>query len=356
MIRRLKKIYELLSLRYDEYVLNVIEIGASATLGIVIGGILLYVYGFDPLKTYSILFLRGGRNINYLLSKATPIMLTGLAFAIPLIAGLFNIGGESQLYIGALSALVATYYIQNTVIGLLLSITAGAGLGYIIAILRIYRGVNEVISTIMVNWIIYFILLYIITSIIYNPNVPHETQPIPINARLGSIPTPIGDIRTIFFIAVLVSIITYYIIGYTDLGYLIKVSGYSHKTARYAGLNPDKALIYSMIIGGGLAGLGGGLLLIGYVYTIDTTLSTLYGLGFSGIGVSLLGRNNPIGIIISSIFFSMLIIGGEMIELYVGAPPELADVLSGIIIISLSLPYAYRLLINYFKIRGMEVD
>jgi ABC-type uncharacterized transport system permease subunit len=275
--------------------------------------------------------------------------ITGLAFSVPMLAGVFNIGGEGQLYIGAITSLMIAYYTGNAVVALVMGFLAGAALGAAIGALKAFRDVNEVVSAIMLNWILYFSILYLIVDKLYNPLMPQQSVPVPPSAQIGMIPFPGGGIHGIFFIAVAAALITYYLIYYTDLGYVLRVSGLSPKSASYAGFNPRKSIVYSMTIGGGLAGLGGALLIQGYVHSIDITMSTLYGLGFLGIGVGLLGWNNPIGIIFSSVFFAMLIIGGEMVELTAGAPPELADTIIGIIVIALALPYAYKMLINTIR-------
>ncbi len=322
------------------------EITFSAVTGFLLGAIILWWLGYDPWRIYGIVFAGGISDPDYLLSKATPLMLTGLAFSVPMLAGVFNIGGEGQLYVGAITSLVTSYFTGNAVLGLAVGTFAGALLGGGIAALKVYRDVNEVVSAIMLNWILYFTILYVIVAHLYNPLMPQQSVPVPVTAQVGSIPTPWGSVHSIFFIGAAAAILIYYILYHTKLGYVMRVAGMSPKSARYAGFSPEKSTIYSMMIGGGAAGLGGALLIQGYVHSIDVTMSTLYGLGFLGIGVGLLGWNNPIGIIFSSVFFSALIIGGEMVELTVGTPPELADVIIGIIVIALALPYAYNMLLN----------
>ncbi len=349
----IQKIIGKIRIKYVDYLTTAFEIIVSALTGFIVGAAILVALGYDPARIYGILIPMGLSNVNYLLSKATPIMLTGMAFAVPLLAGVFNIGGEGQLYVGALATLIVAYYTHNPVIALAAGVAAGATLGAAIAALKVYRGVNEVIAAIMVNWIFYFFILYLLVDRLYNPSIPHQSIPVPEDAWIGTIPTPFGEVRAIFFIAVAAALLLYYIIYYTNVGYLLRVSGLSPKSSKYAGFSPEKAIIYSMVLGGGMAGLGGALLMLGYVHSIDTTMSTVYGLGFMGIGVGLLGRNHPIGIIFSSMFFSMLIIGGEMVELHTGAPPELADVLIGVIVIALALPYAYRMLVTWFRNRGV---
>ena len=325
-----------------EYLATLIETSSSLILALLAGGIVLAVLGYDPLNVYNILFRYGFGNIRYLLDKSTPLMMTGLAFAIPLIAGLFNIGGESQLYIGAFIALLAAYYTHSHVIGILAGTIAGGLLGAFIGILRVYRGINEVISSIMVNWIFFYLIIYLISGVYYNPERPHESIPIPKDARIY----PISNISVIFAIAVLASILYYIILFHTDIGYKMRVTGLSTASAKYAGFNPDLSMIYSMLLGGAAAGLGGALLVLGMTYSIDDMLSAVYGLGFTGIGIGLLGRLHPIGIILASIFFSGLLIGGQWVELKTGAPPELADTLIGVIVIALAIPYVYKLLVS----------
>ncbi len=349
----LKAIRDRIRAKFEDYTTTTIEIVASATIGLIVGAIILYMFGYDVIRCYSIVFTKGVRDINYLLTKASPIMMTGLAFTIPMIAGVFNIGGEGQLYVGALTSILVAYYTHNILLAATTGALAGAGIGALIALLKVYRGVNEVITAIMLNWTLYYIVLYLITNIYYDPTIPHQSIPVPEDARIGYIASPWGSIRATFFIGVVLALIAYYVLYYTKLGYLLRVSGLSPRSAKYAGFDPNKAIIYSMILGGAFAGIGGALLTLGYVPYIDTTMSIVFGQGFTGIGVALLGRNNPIGIIFSSIFFSVLIIGGQMMELLTGAPPELADVLTGVIVISLALPYAYRMMISYVRTRRM---
>ncbi len=327
-----------------DYIMALLEIVLSALTGFVIAGIILVFIGYDPVEVFSILFRYGYSNFPYLGSRAAPIIMTGLAFSIPSLAGVFNIGGESQLYMGALLGLVTAYYTGNIVLGLIAGFIAGALWGGLIAVLRIYKNINEVITAIMLNWTAYYLIAYIILKYLPNPKQSHLSIQIPESMM---IPTD-----AVFWLAVLGAVVAYFILYYTDVGYKIRLSGYSARTARYAGFDPRKAVLLSMLLGGGLAGYGGALLILGVASAIDTTMSTIYGLGFIGIGVGLLGRNHPIGIIFSGLFFAGLIIGGQFVELYTGAPPFLSDAISGVIVIALSIPYAYRLLLFYLSRRG----
>lgn len=337
----LKSLVEKIRVKWTDYLVEALEIVLSVATGFVVAALILIALGYDPGQVFSVMFGYGYSDPEYLLGKSVPLIMTALAFSIPLLAGVFNIGGESQLYVGALLGLIAAYYTHNPIIGILAGFVAGAAWGGLVALLRIYRNINEVIAAIMLNWTMYYIMLFLIVGVIPDPVISHESIPVPQDARLTPIPS--------FILAVAGALVIYFLLYYTDLGYQLRVSGMNPAAARYAGFDPKKAVLTSMLLGGGMAGYGGALLIIGQVYSIDSTMSTLYGLGFTGIGIGLLGRNHPIGIIFAAIFFSGLIIGGQWVELKTGAPPMLSDAIIGVIVIALAIPYAYRLLINYLR-------
>jgi len=336
-----------------EYEIFLIETVGSISAGLIVSGIILAVLGYNPIRGLSLLLLGGLRNPDYLLSRATFIMMTGLAFAIPLYAGLFNINGEGEMYIGGLVALLTAIYTGNGFLAILAGGVAGAALGLLVSALRVYRGVNEVVTAIMLNMAIYYTIIYLITSKFYDPVAPHESVKVPVSARLGTLNLVVIKIHVIFLLALAFIALSYYFLYFTKLGYEIRVSGLSPASARYAGINSNRAMINSMTFGGFFAGVGGALNVVGFMYYIDSLLTSMHGMGFDGIGVALMGRNNPLGIVLASIFFSMLILGSQRMQLLMRVPKELADALSGVIIIAFSLPYAYRMLISYLRTRRM---
>jgi ABC-type uncharacterized transport system permease subunit len=338
-----KEYLERIKTRKQEYIQATLEISLSAITGFLIAAIILYFIGYDPWEVLSILLGYGFSNLSYLGVRSAPLIMTGLAFSIPLLAGVFNIGGESQLYMGALLGLVTTYYTGSVALGLIAGFIGGALWAGLVAALRIYRNINEVVSAIMLNWIAYYTIIYIILVYIPSQTEPHLSIELPRSIMLSPSVT--------FTLAVIGALLAYFILYYTDIGYKIRVAGLNPRAAVYAGISPASAIMWSMLLGGGLAGYGGALIIVGSTGSIDTTMSTLYGLGFTGIGVGLLGRNNPIGIIFAAMFFAGLIIGGQWVELLTGAPPYLTDTITGIIVIALSIPYAYRLLMIYLSQR-----
>ncbi len=346
------KLSERSKARLEDIATAALEIGLSLLVGFGLSILILELFHYPAIECISVMLSSGFTDIGYLLNKATPLVATGIAFAIPMLAGLFNIGSEGQLYLGALASLIVAYATSNPVLALLAGTVAGASIGIVIGVLRVYRGVNEVVSSIMVNWILYYAMIFLLTYYLYNPVMPHQSIPVPPAAQIGSISIGGSSIGIAFILVLLAAVVAYLIVYRSSIGYAIRVSGYSIKTAMYAGIDPNKAQLLAMALGGAFAGLGGALYLQGCIHTIDITMSALYGLGFTGIGVALLGRSNPLGIVLAAIFVSGLSIGGQIMELQTGAPPEVADIIMGIVIVSLALPYAYRTIISALRTRA----
>ncbi len=331
-------------------VMPLIEVSGSIGIGIGVTALALTLFGYNPLQCLSIIFSPSYllSNLGFILSNAAPMLCTAIAFAIPAMAGLFNIGSEGQLYIGAIAALIAAYLSGNPVAGLLAGMAAGASLAGLIGYLRVWLNINEVVTSIMFNWSLYYVVLYIVTQLIPSPYAGYRSVSVPDSARVGGPFTPLD-----FAIAVGAAVIINYVIYRSRLGYSIRVSGLSPKSAVYAGIDPRKASLYSMLLGGAFAGLGGALIVQGIVYYIDDTMSSLYGVGFTGIGVALLARNVPVLIPISAFFISWVSLGSTRLEL-LGAPSELSQVVVGAILVSLAAPYAYRLISRYIRSKAVR--
>ena len=320
---------------------------ASLGLGLAAAALVLLASGYDPLLSISVMLSHGFSDPAYLLARATPLVATGLAFSLPMVAGLFNIGGEGQLYLGALAAIVATQLAPTPAAALAAGAAAGAALGAAIGLLRARFGVNEVVSSIMLNWTAYYVVLFLVTNYLYDPAIPHQSVPVPEGARLPALgPLPLG-----FVVAAAAAAAGYVLLYGTRLGYEMRVAGYSELTARYAGVDPASTALRAMVLGGAFGGAGGALTVTTVVPYIDSTMTGLFGLGFTGIAVALLARLNPLAVVPAAVLVSGLTIGGQMVELIVGAPPELVDAAVGVIIIGLAVPYAYRMLAYMVRAR-----
>ncbi len=346
---------------------GLLRLGESAIaliVGLAIGAIIMYVTGYDAWLAYKSLFgnsFLDSYGFTITLSYAAPIMLTGITFAVGVRAGLFNIGAEGQLYMGALGAVIVGWLawrigILNSVLGVLVAYTFGVLLAitwaYIAAILKVKRGVHEVVSTIMLNWIAFWIVEYFRVYLIYNPSDPSKTVSMPPHARLPLL-VPDTELSAALIVAIAFTLYTYYLLWYTVTGYELRASGLNPLAARYAGIKPEKAMIISFIVGGIASGLAGAGEVLGRPphYAITTGLSNLYGLGFDGITVALIGANHPVGIIFSAILVGALKAGSRYMQIAAGVPLEMVRVVEGIIIVALAVPGTLRMVREYLRRR-----
>jgi len=333
-----------------------VESAFAVLVGLIIGGLILLVLHYSPIDGYISMLKGFGIFINqrsfgpkelaYALAFATPYMLTALTFAVGMRAGLFNIGAEGQMYLGgAAAAWVAGHFalpagfhvFAVTIIAML----AGALWAFIPAILKIRRGVHEVISAIMLNWIAYHLVMYLA---IYHLSgqYSHLTAAALPTARY---PVISGTLTAVIFIAIAVCIAVYIFLWRLYPGYELRLVGDNPDAARYAGISISRAILLSCIIGGLAAGLAGASLAIRPTnWGFNATLGDFVGYGFVGIGVALVGRNHPIGIIPSAIFFGGLTNSGRYLESDLGVSSELVGGIQGVIIIAMALPLLVLLL------------
>ncbi|MEM3662280.1 MAG: ABC transporter permease [Sulfolobales archaeon] len=328
----------------------IVESLFAILVGFLGGAVLMVIFGYDPIGAYTAL-LRGSiislDGILESLANAVPLMLTGLTFAIGVRSGYFNIGAEGQAYMGAIGAVVIggaialpplVHLITATVFAMLI----GAAWSLPVSALKAYRGVHEVVSTIMLNWIALFFVRYLIEYYYYEPGRAERALPTLPTARYDVIG---ASLTTIIFISIGFIAFTYFLLWRTTLGYELRLTGSNPEAARYVGINSTKVIFLNFFIGGLAAGLAGASQVIGRppAWTIYKTLGNVINLGFNGIGVALIGRNHPFGIIFSAIFLGVLLHGARFMQ-YQGIDPELTVAINGIIVIALSIPELYAMI------------
>jgi ABC-type uncharacterized transport system, permease component len=349
----MRKLLENITSRKREYGLALLEISLSILLSLTITAGIMIIMGYPSelsLVAYTVIFTKGFDNASYLFSRASPLILTALAFLYPALTGMFNISGEGQLYVGAIASLVTALYTGSSLLALMAGGLAGAALGTVLALLRVYRNVNEVVAAIMINWALFNISMFVIAAYLTDPSIPHLTKQVPDSAKLPVADLGIIRLNTSFLVALASAIGGAYLFYRTKLGFAMRVSGLNPVASTIAGFENKKLILTSFALGGGTAGLGGSILVLGIVHRLDTMMS-LYGYGFLGIGASLLGRNNSVGVVVSSIFLSGPLIGGQWIETRLGLPRQVADLIIGIIVISLAIPFAYHYMKTFFRVR-----
>lgn len=352
--------FEMLDARLREHLTGFAEVVVAIVAGMVIGGLVMVIGGYNPVNAYYQLFvpsLTTGYGVEMTLSFATPIILTALTFAVGVRAGLFNIGAEGQMYMGALGAVIFGAISIPSILYLPLEFIMAAVLGMIwgiiAGILKAYRGVNEVVSTIMLNWIAYWIVESMRVYVIPNPVDASKTVSVPPAGRLPLLVEG-TELSAAIIISILVLAFTYFLLWKTAVGYEIRAVGYNPLASRYGGISVRRVALYSFIIGGLTAGIAGFCEVAGRPpsYAITTGLSNLMGLGFDGLTVSLIGYNHPVGILLASIFIGAMKAGSRNMQIYARVPLEMVQTVQGLIIIALSIPGLLRIISR--KIGGVR--
>jgi len=338
-----------------------------------VGAIIILAIGDNPLEVYRILLSSAfgfydalGNftfdNWGYTLFYATPLIFTGLAVALALKCGLLNIGAEGQLYIGAFAAAWAGITFKSLPGVILIpfcmmcAIIAGAFWGAIPGALKARFGSHEVINTIMLNFIAVGILSYLIQKHYKIPGDPiMQSTEIADQAHIARVHTflaPIGidfperiPLNFAFILALLACVAFYVFVWRTKWGYEIRAAGLNAKAAEYGGINVRRQILLAMAISGGLAGMVGINEVLGYRYRYYHDFSANY--GFTGIAVALLGRNHPVGIVLSAILFGALIRGGLFVDIFTDhVSKDLVQVLQGIIILFVACEALFRVLVK----------
>jgi simple sugar transport system permease protein len=272
------------------------------------------------------------------LTEATPLILAGLAVSLPLTCGLFNIGAEGQILMGGLGATLVGLHVQNfpdflqPFLACLGGVIFGAAWAAIPAALRVYRGLNEIIMTIMLN----FIAFWFISYLVHGPMKDTEgygypwSPEVPASAQLGEI-SHVTRINSGLLIAVAVSAVLAVIIRKTTIGYQLRAVGVSALTSRFAGLRVPQIMMGSMVLGGGLAGLAGAVVTLGVQYRLSDAFSPGY--GYDAIAIAFVGQGTPLGVLFAGIFFGAFRVGAESMELSLGVPKSISAVVQALALI-----------------------
>ncbi len=334
----------------------------AGLIGLIIGAFIMLAFGYNPISAYRSLFIGSfGSTYSWAesLANATPLILTALTFAIAMRGGLFNIGAEGQLYVGALAAVaVSLMHLPaplNLIVSLLAAMVAGMIWSLPVALLKLGRGVHEVISTIMFNWIAHFFAFYLIANVLTDPKRGERTISIVESARLTRI-LPMATLNTGILISLITVAVILFFLWRTSAGFEVRAAGYNPEASHYAGISLRKQVLRVFLIGGAIAGLAGAVQVMGRppYYAVMSGLPQLVNLGFHGIGVAMIGRNHPIGIVFAAIFFGGLMVGGRIMQFDPGVPFELVRVIEGVIIIALAVPELRRLVSRFRSKRKHE--
>ena len=331
-------------------------------LGLLIGYIVLLMINpagaGDAIKTILLNFLTRSSSaakakaLGNTLAKTAPLLMCALSICFCYKVGLFNIGAPGQYEAGACIGLYAAIAWHTPwFISLILAALAGAVVGSISGALKAYRNVNEVISGIMLNWII----LYLTNTILGGKKTKDIASPYTMKLGAGNTKIPSAGLNTLFAnnttvtiaipLAILFAILIWVILSKTKFGYELRATGFNKEAAKYAGMKEKQNIIVTLAIGGALAGIGAAFLFLTGYQEWSTTQNSVPAMGFNGIAATFLGGLHPIGTIFASFFIQSITDGGALINKSV-YPSQISDLISSIIIYLCGFVLFFKFAIN----------
>jgi simple sugar transport system permease protein len=323
----------------------------STALALIVGGIFLAVLGANPFDAYGIIFSNSIANFGQVLRRATVYICTGLAVAIPMKTGAFNMGGEGQVAAGALAAAVIGSTLAaplgiHPIICILGAMIVGAALASISAFMKAKFGSSDVVTGLMVNYIVLYLLQYLSQYTFRGSSNSAETAVVLDTAKIARV-FPGAQWSYGLFIAIGLCIVFALIMSRTRFGLEMKSAGLNPLASKFQGVNIKAMSIIALVIGGAIAGLGGSLEVLGGRYQYLDSYFKNY--GYDGIAVSYMARNNPIGIIISALVISILKVGAIALDRQTIISSNYIIALQGIVITLLVSPFVVQMIMEKFK-------
>ncbi len=341
---------------------NLIRTIIAVLIGVIISILIIFIISKNPgysLKTFFLGPLLTKGRFGDFIEQASPIILCGLAIAIPFQAEQFNIGAEGALFIGAA---VGTAFAVSTHMPTILHITSvllvagitGAIWGFIPGFLKAKWKTDELVISLMMNYVAYFLGLYLINYYFRDKSAGFlVSYQLPKTAWLTQF-IPGMRIHVGVIISFVIAILTYYFLYHTTKGYEIRITGINKNFAKFGGINVFMVIVISQVIGGFLAGIGGMTEVMGLHRRFNWQMSPGY--GWDGVVVAIIGRNNPIFIIFAALFLSYLRTGGQVLNLLSDIPSEMVIAIKSIIILLITAEaflekFKYRITIREAKRR-----
>ncbi|MEK5235398.1 ABC transporter permease [Paenibacillus sp. FSL L8-0470] len=356
-MHRLKKIFAT-----DSYIVPIVAI----IMGFLVGAVVMLVGGYDPILAYSSLFQRvfgSAYDFGEAIREMTPLMFTGLAVAFAFRSGMFNIGADGQVLIGMTAASVVGIKLAGLPPFLLVPLAViAAGLcgglwAGIAGFLKAKRGINEVITTIMLNWIALYLANYIVNTFLLLPK-QSRSEDIPASLSMNFLNSLFDNARLHWgtVVALAAALFFYVYLWKTKQGYEMRAVGLNPHAAEYAGMNVARNVVKAMFISGAFAGLAGAGEVLG-VFHYQSVFAASPGYGFDGIAVALLGLTHPLGVVLAAILYGILTYGSAGMSFGADVPPELIRIVIGSIIFFIAAQGIIRWVLKpfYFKRKKEKV-
>lgn len=313
-----------------------------AVLAALIGGsIVIFLTSSEPLVAMKAMFIdpfSSMFNIGTILNKAVPLILTGLALSVVFQSGVFSMGAEGQLYIGAFVGTVVGVsfsgipVVLHMLLIMLCAMVGGALFGAIPGLLKAYLNANEIVTTLMLNFVAILTTSYLVNNQFEAPDAGGFARMQYLDDSLLLSKFIDGTIaHTGIFIAIIAVIAVYILLYHTSLGYELRLVGQNPHFAKYGGINTVKVIVLSVMLSGALAGLAGIIEIMGIQKTFKENFSS--GLGFDGIIIALLARNHPIGVLFASLFYAYILVGSQTMQLGSDMPREVAVIIQVLLVL-----------------------
>lgn len=312
-------------------------------LGLIFGFIIMCIASPEnSLAGFRMVILGGISRLGDVFYFATPILMTGLAVGFAFKMGLFNIGASGQYTMGMFFALYVGFMWKlpasiHWIVAIIAGMVGGMLWGFIPGFFKAWRNVNEVITSIMFNYIgMYLVDMLVQGNAIMYVSSKTRTSYLPASAQIPSLGVANSNVNVAIFIAIALAILLHVILNKTTFGYELKATGFNKHASHYAGMNHKRNTVLTMVIAGGMAGLGGAFAILAPSTIAGSSMTyepvnIIAANGFNGIAVALLGNSSPLGIILSSVFISHIQRGGTLAALF-GYKPEIIDVVIAVII------------------------
>jgi len=316
-----------------------VRVGLLLAIAFLITGLIISLTGENPFAVFKILVTAtfgSSVGIAETLSAATPLVFTGLAIAVAFKAGLFNVGVEGSLYLGAFSAAWVGFtwlHLPGWILVFLALLFAGmvGGLWALgPGIVKVRYNVDEIVTTLMLNYVAIYFTTYLVTYIYGVPGLANAMSfPIVSTARLPRLAPP-SQLNLGFIFALLASLALWFVFKRTALGYEVRMLGLNPLCVKWSGMPDKKIAVKAMFLSGFLGGIAGAVQILGIHYRFIANFSPGY--GYTGIAVALLARNNPLGVLFGALLLGAIYNGESLIELMTAIPMEIPRIFEGIII------------------------
>lgn len=334
---------------------KVLETVLAILAAMIIGAIVIALIGQSPIDSYVQLFkgaFNGSFAFGTTLEKFVPLLLAALAFAVSAKINVFNVGVDGQLYLGAMAAAWVGFTFTDLPsavhipLAFLAGMIAGALFAFVPAWLKVKFGVNEVLSTILLNYVAQYLTSYLVNNPFSAGKGLAQSHDVAESARLTFFMPP-SRANTGLFIAIAVLIIVILIFKYTTFGYQLRNVGSNPDFTEYIGVNPTRRILMGMMLSGAIAGIAGTIEVLGIHGMFLDNFSA--GIGFDGMLASVIAGNNFIGIIFISFFIASLKSGALAMERFTGVPKSLIDAIIALFILFATMQGLFRFISNRRK-------